>query len=428
MAMAMTIPVPAVAQQGNITSHFNAAKPILPSSQYTPDAPYKATVWVFNDGRRYTDRYYNQILGAPATDADGREWFDPEYQLTDNDIAWQEATAPFSSDEYYKNHKSFRWVVAEIMAEMYMRRTFTLESLPEGTVFLACGHDDAPAEWYINGVLVHTVSDGWNNDEYKLLTEEEKALLKTDGTENVIAVHVHQNWGGAFADCGLYEADMRITNTLLNTVADGPWECKYYMLNYNSDIAQAEECEWYSPSEDESDWITGVGPFSNDANMFYTTEWPSQVRPILIRRHFTLTADDMANIKKGAEVSLTCSYDENPVMYLNGTKIWSATGWNDNNYAEIILNSSQKEKLHEGDNVLAVSLTQGNGGGHVDYGLKITSPYEMNSISLPDADKENLNHTDSRIFNLHGQYLGTCADTLPRGIYIRGGKKLVLGK
>ena len=115
-------------------------------------------------------------------------------------------------------------------------------------------------------------------------------------------------------------------------------------------------------------------------------------------------------------------------MYLNGTKIWSATGWNDNNYAEIILNSSQKEKLHEGDNVLAVSLTQGNGGGHVDYGLKITSPYEMNSISFPDADKENLSHTDSRIFNLHGQYLGTCADTLPRGIYIRGGKKLVLGK
>ena len=366
--MALYIPISAFAQQGDITSHFNAAKPILPSSQYTPDAPYKATVWVFNDGRRYTDRYYNQILGIPDADADGREWFEPEYQLTDSDIAWQEATAPFSSDEYY------------------------------------------------------------NNDEYKLLTEDQKALLKTDGTENVIAVHVHQNWGGAFADCGLYEADMRITNTLLNTVEDGPWECKYYMLNYNSDIAQAEECEWYSPSEDESDWITGVGPFSNDANMFYTTEWPSQVRPILIRRHFTLTADDMADIKKGAEVSLTCSYDENPVMYLNGTKIWSATGWNDNNYAEIILNSSQKEKLHEGDNVLAVSLTQGNGGGHVDYGLKITSPYEMNSISFPDADKENHSHTHSRIFNLHGQYLGTCADTLPRGIYIRGGKKLVLGK
>ena len=428
MAFAAGAPLPMDAQQGEITSSFNPGKPILPSSQYTPDAPYAATVWVFNDGRRYNDLYYNQILGAPDTDANGRQWYDPEYELTDNDIAWQEAMAPFSSDDYYKGHKSFQWVVSEIMAEMYMRRTFTLESLPEGTIYLACGHDDAPAEWYINGVQIHTVSDGWNNDEYILLTEEQKSLLKTDGTENVLAVHVHQNWGGAFADCGLYEADMWNTTTLLNTVSGGTWDCKYYMLNYNSDIETAEECGWYTAEEDESDWIAGVGPFSNDENMFYITEWPSQARPILIRRHFNLTASDLENINKGAKVYLTCSYDENPVIYLNGTKIWSATGWNDNNYTETALNDNQKKLLHEGDNILAVSLMQGGGGGHIDYGMKIVSPYEMSGISLPETDKNNQTEADLRIFNLQGQYLGTSADNLPRGLYIKGGKKLILGQ
>ncbi len=428
MALAAVMPLTTEAQEQQITSSFNPAKPILPSSQYTPGNPYTATVWVFNDGRRYNEQYYNQILGAPDTDINGRQWFEPEYKLTDSDIAWQEATAPFSSDSYYKGHKSFQWVVSEIMAEMYMRRTFTLESLPEGTVYLACGHDDAPAEWYINGVQVHTVSDGWNNDEYIQLTNDQKSLLKTDGTENVLAVHVHQNWGGAFADCGLYEADMWRTNTLLNTVADGTWDCKYYMLNYNSDIAQAEECGWQTSKEDESDWITGVGPFSNDANMFYTTEWPSQARPILIRRHFTLTADDLADIEKGARVLLTCSYDENPKIYLNGTQIWSATGWNDNNYAEAELNNTQKGLLKEGDNILAVSLTQGAGGGHIDYGLKVVSPYETSGISIPDADKNSTMEEDPRIFNLQGQYLGISAENLPRGLYIKGGKKLILGK
>ena len=29
-------------------------------------------------------------------------------------------------------------------------------------------------------------------------------------------------------------------------------------------------------------------------------------------------------------------------MYLNGSKIWSATGWNDNNYAEQSLRSTVK--------------------------------------------------------------------------------------
>lgn len=46
-----------VSGESRVTSAFNPSKVILPSSQYTPDEPYTADVWVFNDGRRYDSAY-----------------------------------------------------------------------------------------------------------------------------------------------------------------------------------------------------------------------------------------------------------------------------------------------------------------------------------------------------------------------------------
>ena len=214
---------------------------------------------------------------------------------------------------------------------------------------------------------------------------------------------------------------MSHTRTFLNTITDGEWPCRYYMLNYNSDIPVAEASGWAAETEDESDWMEGVGPMSNDVNMFLVTRWPSQLRPILIRRHFSLTEDDLVSIAEG-NLSLVCSYDENPKVYLNGTIIWSASGWNDNDYVSYSLTDSQKELLHEGDNVLAVSLEQGGGGGHIDYGLRIVAPYVPDGVTAISSG----DHADSRVYNLHGQYLGTSTVGLSRGIYIVGGKKIVI--
>ena len=246
---------------------------LLPSSRWDGDIEWKAWTWVYNSQTDYGEwnernANYNHICGFPCDDEEGREWFEPGFDMSpkENDVSddvfdeegngiqilWEEHTAPYSSDATYNGRPSYQWTGSSIMADIYVRRTLRLDpnEMLAGPVYLACGHDDAPAEYYINGELVYErtgyegewidgdgnvhYANGWNNDEYILLTDEQKALIKLGGEENVIAFHVHQNWGGAFADCGLYTKreggiDMGYTT---------PWEGKVLFNStggYNND-------------------------------------------------------------------------------------------------------------------------------------------------------------------------------------------------
>ena len=421
--------VPTLADEGEVKSTWNAQKVILPASQYTPAQTWRAQTMVFNTGRNYQDADYNHVWGTPPDDSQGRHWYEPAYELTNGEQSWQEQTSPFSSDEYYQGQRSTRWITSGIMGDIYLRRSFTLTELPLGTVFLACGHDDGPSEFYLNGTLVFTVSDGWNNDERYLLTDEQKALLKTDGTENILAVHVHQNWGGAYADCGLYEADMHLVTTLLATLDDGPWPCAYYLLNSNSERSSLSAKDWAGICTDERDWAQAYGPLSNSPDQFRTTFWGSDRQPLLVRRHFTLTADQLASIGSKT-VELTCSYDENPKVYLNGKMLWQASGWNDNDYAHYKLSNAQKQWLREGDNVVAVSLQTGNGGGHIDLGLSITAPYVPTTIhEIYDLRIYDLPSVYDAIYDLQGRRIDhqivNSQSVNSKSLYIINGKKVI---
>jgi hypothetical protein len=216
-----------------------------------------------------------------------------------------------------------------------------------------------------------------------------------------------------------------VTEYILDTVdsGEGSWPCLFYELNYNKDITQAERAKWYSLDEDESYWREGMGPFSIDANKFLVTQWQSTVHPILIRRHFTLTEEDLLKISVGT-VTLTYSYDENPTIWLNGTKIVSATGWNDNNYASLILTGARKKLLVEGDNVLCVSLQQGEGGGHIDFGLSVKYNPMHDGITSPSL---SLTKREGDIYDLSGRKISSSDNSsLKNGIIISQGKKIFI--
>ena len=233
---------------------------VLPSTYWDGDIEWKAWTWVYNSGNDYgewnTDNpNYNMVVGEPDPDEAGREWFEPGFDMGPKEgdinrdqydeegnelpILWEEQYAPYSTDATFNGRPSYQWTGNSVIADIYVRRFFTTDQLLSGPVYLACGHDDAPAEYYINGELVYErtgyetneagdIINGWNNAEYILLTDEQKALIKLNGEENVIAFHVHQNWGGAFADCGLYTKmegglDMGYTT---------PWEGKVLFNNF----------------------------------------------------------------------------------------------------------------------------------------------------------------------------------------------------
>ena len=189
---------------GDATTELDMTNVILPSAYWTTASTYTVPCMVF---KKSTAGTTDQVQGVPPTDNNGNEWYDPDYLLTDGMEVWAEHTSPFSSDASYNGCPSFQWTNNDVSADIYFRRTFTIDGNLDKKVYLACGHDDSPSELYINGTLIkvpHNHADGWFNPEMYCLSDAERALIKTDGTPNVIAVHVHNNYGGAFADCGLY--------------------------------------------------------------------------------------------------------------------------------------------------------------------------------------------------------------------------------
>lgn len=166
----------------------------LLSDKWSGDA-YKAQVISFDSGKDFGDwnesnPNYNVVVATPANDASGKQWFDVDYKLTNSSSSWGEKQAPFSN-----------WCSG--YGDIYVRREFIYDGTTPAELYLACGHDDAPSEYYLNGVKVWTVSDGWKDDEFVKLKPSQAALLKP-GEKNVLAFHVHQNWGGMYADGGLY--------------------------------------------------------------------------------------------------------------------------------------------------------------------------------------------------------------------------------
>ena len=304
---------------------------------------------------------YNKIVGTPE-ESDGKQWFEPGYDTS----AWETLHSPLNTTSWMEKSNKF--------GDIYVVRTFTTtdQRLATCPVYLACGHDDGPAEWYINGTKVFTATDGWNTTETYMLTDEQKALIKTDGSENVLAYHVHQNWGGCYADGGLY-----MTTDAQDILRAGQWDgCTYTVANTDPE-------NWNSNDNDNADWNEGhYGPFVAEAvDGQAGTVWESaEEGNLYVRRTFDLRRGEIEGYGK---LTLRLAASGNVVVYVNGKwlteRTIGRTGITD--FETIPLDRSM---LIEGRNVIAVKAAKGTEQPFLDFALVGIPEMHLNDVEMAE--------------------------------------------
>ena len=130
---------------------------------------------------------------------------------------------------------------------------------------------------------------------------------------------------------------------------------KAYEAKYTETVPAAG---WEVPGFNDAAWGTGVAPFGSSRR----AKTPWRGKDIWIRRQFTL---DQVNLN---HLALKMYHDDNVEVYLNGVKIYNATGWV--NELKIFPVSDQLAKnLKPGNNVLAIHCANTTGGSWLDAGL-----------------------------------------------------------
>lgn len=139
------------------------------------------------------------------------------------------------------------------------------------------------------------------------------------------------------------------------------WSAKYYYA-LNTDAGPDED--WYAVDFDDSAWDSIYGPISNSSSYFHATAWAANGATYWTRRHFTIEELDSIDL-----CYLHFIHDDVCKAYLNGYLIYENTSVV-SSYNTITLDDETKAYLREGDNVLAVYVTDtGAGESYMDYGL-----------------------------------------------------------
>ena len=135
---------------------------------------------------------------------------------------------------------------------------------------------------------------------------------------------------------------------------------------------------WYKEDFDDSAWETKHFPTASaNTGAPYYSQWDGIYNVLFIRREFYVDHDPTIDTYK-----LYYYHDDDFKVYLNGTVLTSANGWNSdfNNYSTCNIPPS---RLKVGRNVLAVMIQQNWGGAYFDCGILRTEGTK-HTVSLTD--------------------------------------------
>jgi hypothetical protein len=130
-----------------------------------------------------------------ATAQPDAEWFEPDF----DDSAWKTGPGGFGTEGTPRAVVRTRWDGSDI----WLRRSFDVDSLSEGGRLMLTIHHDEDAEVYLNGQLVQELKGHTRHYRPVLLAKAAGALLREG--RNTVAVHCRQTTGGQYIDVGIAE-------------------------------------------------------------------------------------------------------------------------------------------------------------------------------------------------------------------------------
>ena len=137
-----------------------------------------------------------------------------------------------------------------------------------------------------------------------------------------------------------------------------------YTAKVRNSIPASLESTWMNPDISESGWGTQTGPWGTASEYPYIkTNWTGNNTDRYIRRHVTLTAEDLRS-----DLWVVYSHDDVCQIYINGIQIVSTKEeWHQN--VRLQLTGAARASLVEGDNVIAFHVHNTTGGAQADIGL-----------------------------------------------------------
>ena len=137
-----------------------------------------------------------------------------------------------------------------------------------------------------------------------------------------------------------------------------------YRAKVRTSLTSTMTDTWMNLDFSETGWQTQTGPWGTKSEYPYIqTNWTGNNTDYYIRRHVTLTAEDLRG-----DLWIIYSHDDKCEAYVNGVQIVSTKEeWHQN--VKVHLTSAARASLVEGDNVIAFHVHNTSGGAQADIGL-----------------------------------------------------------